>query len=72
MTIKIPTPNIWDTLLLRLGKKRGVHLPKEEYALFGQHSYLVGVKENFWRALFRSAGTPLPDGMVDIFELNCL
>jgi len=69
MTILLPRPNIFDRLLRALGKKRGVFLPGQDAEAFGQYAYSTGQKESFARSLLRSGKTPLPDGLIDIFEV---
>ncbi len=69
MTMLLPRPNILDRLLRALGKKRGVFLPAEDSENFGPYAYSTGQKESFVRALLRSGRTPLPDGLIDIFEV---
>jgi hypothetical protein len=62
MTIRMPQASLFDRLLKLIGKKRGVRLPEGAMAQFGQHVYAKAIKENFWRALMRPAGKPLPEG----------
>ena len=65
MTIRIPDPTIGDKILKIFGKKRGIILPVEAYEKFGTYAYTKAVKENFWKALFRSKNAPLPGNVVD-------
>ncbi len=64
MTIRLPKLTIADKLLKALGKKRGVSIPRN----IDQYSYHKALKENFWKALFRSKGEELPLGLIDIFD----
>jgi len=69
MTIKVPTPNIYDRILKFFGKKRGVIIPTDFYKKFGQYVYAKAKRENFWKALLRPKGQNLPEGVVDIYSL---
>ena len=70
MTIRLPNPNIFDRILKLLGKKRGVILPAGNYEKFGQYAYVKASKESFWRALLRSGGEDLPDGYIDLSQIE--
>ena len=70
MTIRIPKANIFDRFLKLLGKRRGVRLPGEAYEKFGPYVYTNPLKENFWKALLRPANQPLPDDLVDLFQIE--
>lgn len=70
MTIKIPERNMWDRLLNAFGKKRGVIIPTNPCQQFEGDIYTSARKENFWKAVFRPKDKKLPDGMVDISDLN--
>jgi hypothetical protein len=70
MTIRIPEKTIGDKLLKTLGKKRGIHIPTEDYRQFGPYVYSTARKESFLRALLRPKDRPLPEGMIDIWERN--
>jgi hypothetical protein len=70
MTIRTPKANIFDRFLKLLGKKRGVKFPGEAYKRFGPYVYANTLKENFWKALLRPANQPLPDDLVDLFQIG--
>jgi hypothetical protein len=70
MTIRLPDPNIFDRFLKLLGKKRGVIMPIGAYEKYGQYVYAKAQKESFWKALCRSSGDPLPDDLIDIFQIE--
>ena len=72
MTIRMPQANIFDRFLRILGKKRGVIFPERAVEEFGQHVYAKAWKENFWSALFRPAGQPLPEGYADLYQIEDL
>jgi len=65
MTLKIPDPSIGDKILKLLGKKRGLFFPKGFFEKPGVSIYACARKENFWKALFRSKNSKLPDDVVD-------
>jgi len=71
MTIRIPKPNIADRFLRLIGKKRAVRLPTNMGQL-GQHFQVVGIRESFWKALFRPKSRALPEGTVDVFLVEDL
>ncbi|MFQ5561436.1 MAG: hypothetical protein ACE5FU_12760 [Nitrospinota bacterium] len=60
MTIKFQNPNALDKVLHCFGKRRAVFLPSNIDA----HGYYLAKRENFFRALFRSPYTPLPENWV--------
>jgi len=66
MTIVPPKFTIWDKLLKKLGKKRGMKIPKHSHP----YDYIIAGKESFLRALFRSKNKELPDGMIDFIEIK--
>ena len=70
MTIRMPHASWLDRVLKLIGKKRGVRLPDGALGQFGQHVYAKAMKENFWSALFRPSGQPLPEGYIDLFEFE--
>jgi len=70
MTIKIPEPNIFDKILKSIGKKRAVKIPAKIYEKYGQHIYVVGQRENFWKAFMRPKNKKLPEGTVDIYSMQ--
>jgi hypothetical protein len=70
MTIRMPEANILDRFLKFLGKKRGVGFPGKIYEKFGPYAYANAPKESFWKALLRPANQPLPDGLVDLFQIE--
>lgn len=70
MTIRMPQASLLDRLLKLIGKKRGVRFPDGAMEQFGQHVYAKAVKENFWNALLRPSGQPLPEGYIDLFEIE--
>ena len=70
MTIKIPDPTIGDKILKFLGKKRGIILPVDGYQKFGPYAYFQAIKENFWKALFRSKNAPLLENVIDMDHLR--
>ena len=70
MTIRLPDQNIFDRILGLLGKKRGVRIPTEAYEKFGPYCQLKAFKENYWKALLRSKHEKLPDGYIDLFEIE--
>ena len=70
MTIKLSEYSLADKVFKIIGKKRGVIIPSDEYGKFGPYSYFVAKKESFFKALFRPANKSLPNGMVDINDLN--
>lgn len=70
MTIKIPEPNILDKFLKFIGKKRAVKIPTNVYEKYGQHAYVVGHRESFWKALIRPKNKELPEGTADIFSMQ--
>ena len=70
MTIRMPRTSFGDRVLKALGKKRGLRLPTEAYEKLGPYVSAVAQKESFWRALFRSKNTGLPDGYVDLFSFD--
>jgi hypothetical protein len=65
MTLRIPDPNIGDKILRLFGKKRALIIPKVRVERKEIDIYAVAVKESFWKALFRSRKSQLPDGSVD-------
>jgi len=65
MTIKMPCPTIGDKILQFFGKKRGVIVPPDPYNKYDPYAYLKAIKENFWRAFFRSKNAPLTENIVD-------
>ncbi len=69
MTIRLPKPSIPDHLLRAIGKKRAVYIPMPRGEK-GQYAYMVARKESFLRALLRPRNRPLPDGCVDVFEIE--
>ncbi|MBW2643473.1 MAG: hypothetical protein JRC89_08905 [Deltaproteobacteria bacterium] len=71
MTIRIPNPNLADMFLKFLGKKRAVHLPTN-LGKFGPYYQATGIRESFWKALFRPKSKKLPEGTVDIFLVKDL
>jgi len=71
MTIRIPNPNLADMFLKFLGKKRAVHLPTN-LGKFGPYYQAIGIKESFWKALFRPKNKKLPEDTVDIFLVKDL
>lgn len=71
MAITIPKPNFADKFLRLIGKKRAVHLPKNMWK-FGQHFHVVGIKENFFKALARPSKKRLPKDTVDVFLIENL
>ena len=72
MTFRKPKSDIFDKFLKLLGKKRGVKFTSVPYEKFGPYVYANALKENFWRALLRPANEPLPDDLVDLFQIeNC-
>jgi len=70
MTIRMPEANIFDRFLKFLGKKRGVRFSGEAYEKFGPYVYANALKESFWKALLRPANQPLPDDLVDLFQIE--
>lgn len=58
MTIRIQPAGLPDKVLALFGKKRAVFLPKQEMP----YGYYVAMREGFFRALFRTKNSPLPDG----------
>jgi hypothetical protein len=60
---------MFDRFLKFVGKKRGVRLPGGAYQEHGPYVYAKGIKEPFWRALLRPSQNPLPDDLIDLFEL---
>ena len=70
MTIRLPQPNLCDKFLRLLGKKRGVRIPSGAYEKVGHYAYISARKESFWKALCRSSGDPLPDDLIDIFQIE--
>ena len=68
MTIRMPDLNIFDKILKSIGKKRGVRYPVDAYEKFGQSVYIKATKENFWKALFRSKDTELPEGYINLYS----
>ena len=71
MTIRIPNPNLADMFLKFLGKKRAVYLPTNLGKL-GPYYQATGIRESFWKALFRPKSRKLPEDTVDIFLVNNL
>ena len=70
MTIRLPDPNIFDRFLKLLRKKRGVIVPMGASEKFGPYFYAKAHKESFWKALLRRSGNPLPDNLIDIFQIE--
>ena len=71
MTIRIPNPNLADMFLKFLSKKRAVHLPTN-LGKFGPYYQAPGIRESFWKALFRPKSKKLSEGTVDIFLVKNL
>lgn len=70
MTIRMPQANMFDRFLRLLGKKRGVIFPSAAVNLPDCDVYAKAWKENFWAALFRPTGQPLPENYVDLFQIE--
>jgi hypothetical protein len=64
MTIKIPEPNIVDTILKLFGKSRAILIPANVYKKYGPYVYARGKREGFLRALFRTKKRRPPDGWI--------
>ena len=51
-----------------MGKKRGIRYPSGVAEKFGRFVDIKGIKENFWKALFRSKNKELPEGFIDLYS----
>jgi hypothetical protein len=58
MTLRIQPLGLPDRILSLFGKRRAVYIP----SMSEQYGYYIARRENFFRALFRSCGKPLPEG----------
>ncbi|MCD4718484.1 MAG: hypothetical protein K8S13_01300 [Desulfobacula sp.] len=65
MTIRMPDSSISDKVLKCFGKKRGLILPKIINEQDVHSFYATAIKENFWKALFRSRNEQLPLNVID-------
>jgi hypothetical protein len=65
MTIRVPKRNFADKLLIFLGKKRGVLVPKDVHQKPRPYVFAQAKRESFWRALFRPRNAPLPNRVID-------
>ena len=70
MSVNVPQPNMLDRLLRRLGKCRGVIIPKDAYHYHGKETQIFCKKESVWVSLRRPGIEQLPEDRADIFRLQ--
>jgi len=63
--------DIFDRILIRLGKKRGVYLETcFDFERKFPYGYSVAQKEPFLKALMRSKNRELPQDMNNLYEMT--
>ena len=70
MSVNVPEPNILDKLLKRLGKSRGVIIPKDAHQYHGKDTQIFCKKESVFISLRRPRNHQLPEDRADIFLLQ--
>lgn len=70
MSVKVPQPSMLDRLLRRLGKSRGVIIPKDACHYHGKETQIFCKKESIWVSLSRPRKKQLPEDRADIFLLQ--